>query len=508
LLWLAIVGVSSFELSGKTSSGIGLSPAEGSSSWSRDRIKHLLEAFRDEVRRLNPTDVKDLALSRDIDSGVIQTHAKNPSDMSIRISPEPRLLLVRHWSLYESMEHSPYLSVKLRIWNETGRRKLHKLLAKMGVSLTQCKQNYTHMDMEIKKNLRQQLLKHAPIYGLEGLVPPDRPQDSWGFVRCWGYKACMSALDVGIILGAILEVGDVNRNFGESRIQHHAPTHSGISTPHVSIHQANGPVSNVIDQETQNDAKESLNNRFWEAYDALSNVSKLAEHIPTAQHLYQAILRTGASVIEKRQIRTLSQAPIRVVILKDGPDISLFTHPGALIKLSLWLAEAVSEMEGLRGAKGKDMIMASLDEHRGVYTVVGLGGGSAVAAHKAKSAKKAERKKERDQRKAEKLAESKRKRQLRRERLAALGEDSEAEDESDSDGTESEHSSDEEEEIERGEGLNWFGNAFQQAIEETGVRVKVDSFEHCVVEVKKDDLLSFLERACTIMRLQLGKSRS
>ncbi len=125
-------------------------------------------------------------------------------------------------------------------------------------------------------------------------------------------------------------------------------------------------------------------------------------------------------------------------------------------------------------------------------------------------ARRAERKKEREQLKADKEAEKEKKRLLRRERLAALGEDSDLEDdESESDGTESEQSSDGEDEVaERGEGLNWFGNAFQQAIEETGVRVKADSFEHCVVEVKKDDLLSFLERACTIMRLQLSKAKA
>jgi cell division control protein 45 len=508
MLWLAIVGVSSYEISGKTSSGIGLSPESGASNWSRDRIKFLLEVLRGEVRRLNPTDLKDL-LARDVESGVIQTHAKNPSDMAIRISPEPRLLLVRHWSLYESMVHSPYLSVKLHIWNESGRRKLHKLLAKMGVSLTQCKQSYTHMDMEIRRSLRQQLLKHAPIYGLEALVPPDRQKDSWGFVRCWGYKACFSAMDVGVIVGAILEVGDMNREFLDSRVPP-TSTHSGISTPKTSLEPTHRIVPTHVELANY-DPEESLHKRFWTAYDALSNVAKLTEHIPTAQHLYRAILRTGASIIEKRQVKPLAGAPIHLVILKDGPDIALFTHPGALIKLALWLAEVISEAESFSAAKGKDMILASLDEQRGIYTVVGLGGGSAVAAHKVRVARRVERKKEREQRKTEKEAVKEKKRRLRRERLAVLGEDSDLEDdESESDGTESEQSSDgEEDEVaDRGEGLNWFGNAFQQAIEETGVRVKADSFEHCVVEVKKDDLLSFLERACTIMRLQLSRTKA
>ncbi len=212
MLWLAIVGVSSYEISGKTSSGIGLSPEGGASSWSRDRIKLLLNVLREEVQRLNPTDIKDL-LARDVESGLIQTHAKNPSDMAIRISPEPKLLLVRiglstkAWCIRPISLSNSTFGMRAVGANST------KLLAKMGISLTQSKQSYTHMDMEIRRNLRQRLLKHAPIYGLEALVPQDRYKESWGFVRCWGYKACFSAIDVGVILGAILEAGDMNREF-------------------------------------------------------------------------------------------------------------------------------------------------------------------------------------------------------------------------------------------------------------------------------------------------------
>src|SRR4029077_12937924 len=85
----------------------------------------------------------------------------------------------------------------------------------MGISLSQCHQNYTHMDMDLKRVLRQRLLKYAPMYGLEGLVPPvgsshSSNREGWGLVRSWGWKACLSATDVGVIIGAILEVGSNN----------------------------------------------------------------------------------------------------------------------------------------------------------------------------------------------------------------------------------------------------------------------------------------------------------
>jgi cell division control protein 45 len=494
---------------------VGLSPLSstgGSSGWNKDRGERIRAIFRDEVRRLNPSDLKEIAREAAGESnGMMQTHASGPEDTSIRLSPEPRFLLTRHWSLYDSMLHSPYLSAKLHIWSDSGRRKLHKLLAKMGVSLVQCKQSYTHMDRDVKRGLRQKLLKFAPMYGLEGLVPAEAKngqREGWGFVRCWGWKACLSATDVGVIIGAILEVGDMDPKTHASeaaRIAATSSVHSGTNTPYGH----NDPSNNALAAAPLRDEslrEESMLKRFWTAYDSLSDITTLSTHISTAQHLHRAILRTGTSLIEKRQIRHLRA--FRMAVVKEGPDVQLFTHPGALIKLALWIAEAVVEMEGVKGRKGGELVMAGLDEERGVYVVVGLGGGAAVVAAKEKEARKAERRKERDQRREAKSAEKARKKQLHRERLEALGEgssdvdddESESEEEDDSetedDSSDDDDAADSDGAAERGKGLNRFGNAFQEVIEETGARVKVDSFEHCVVEVRKEDLSGFLESLC------------
>lgn len=503
LLWHAIVGVSSFQISGKTSSGIGLSPIStsgSSSSWNKDRGERIRAIFRDEVRRLNPVDLKDLAREAG-DSAVLPTHANSPTDMSIRLSPEPRFMLVRHWSLKESMMHSPYLSAKLHIWSDSGRKKLNKLLTKMGISQKQCNQSYIHMDMELKKSLRQKLLQYAPLYGLEGLMPPETRHNSkegWGFVRCWGWKACLSAIDAGVVIGAILEVGDLDTRAKtiEPRIPMHS-SHSGTNTPSTNQNQTiAGAVP--IARAKEMSREDSMLKRFWTAYDALSDISLLTSNIATAKTLHSAILRTGTSLIEKRQIRHLRS--FRMTMVKEGPDVALFTHPGALTKLALWLAEAISEMDGLKGHKSGELVLAGLDEEREVYVVVGLGGGSAVQAQKEKDAKRQERKKEKEAKKAAKKAAAEKKKRLRKERLQALGEDSDLEDdetESEASDDDSDSSEDEEDEkLEQGKGFNRFGNAFQEVIEETGARVKVDSFEHCVVEVRKDDLQAFLECLC------------
>ena len=488
LLWQAIVGVSSLELYGRSMTGVGISTAldsGGSAGWGGERGERIRQILRDEVRRLNPPDPNDPSKesTRGETSGVIPTTARSPTDHSIKLSPEPRFLLIRHWSLYDSMLHSPYLGSRLHIWSEQGRKRLHKLLAKMGVSLSQCKQSYTHMDMDLKRGLRQRLLNYAPLYGLDGLVPPaGRSKEGWGFVKCWGWKGCFSAIDIGVIVGAILEVGKHGINISDG-------------SPTSDHRQGYNKKSEIADESGILESEEWVR-RFWEAYDALENIDTLKQALPIAQHLHRAILRTGTSIIEKRQIRHLKA--FRMAIVKDGPDVRLFTHHSALTKLALWIGEAIAEQERDqkgrvgRGGKPTPLVMASLNEARGVFVVVGTGGGGGVVDFAARARRKGKLEEKARLKEAKQAEKDRKKAEKETRRGDEEDDDEEEESEEDDDDDDSDDESDEESDN-KGYGRNRFGNAFQEVVDETNARVRIDSFEHCVVEVKKDDLSAFLE---------------
>ena len=227
-----------------------------------------------------------------------------------------------------------------------------------------------------------------------------------------------------------------------------------------------------------------------------ASIEALKHALPTAQHLHRAILRTGTSLIEKRQIRHLKA--FRMAIVKEGPDVSLFTHPAALTKLALWVGEAIAEQEReQRGKVGKDgrgtpLVLAALNESRGVYVVVGTGGGGGVIDFVMR-----QKKKEKADEKARKRKEKRAEKQLAREWKARHRDDENGSnagvvEEANDDDTSSDD--DENETVgERGHGRNKFGNAFEEVINETNAKVRTDSFEHCVVEVKKEYLSGFLE---------------
>ncbi|SPQ23771.1 50f6531d-5fc7-490b-8c05-11791b4dcdf5 [Thermothielavioides terrestris] len=520
LLWLAIVGVTSMELYGRSSAGIAVpvrsSEARPASGWLGMRGARIRQLLRDEVRRLNPPEVGNGRVLPE-NTGIIPTTARSPEDTSIRLSPEPKFLLIRHWSLYDSMLHSPYLFSRLKTWSESGLKRLHKLLAKMGVSLVQCKQSYAHMDMMLKRELRTKLLKYASLYNLDELIPSidtdgkDRggAKDGWGFVRSWGWRATLSAQDVGVVIGALLEVGK------------DATSSSSSSSDPTSTPASQLPASAGADAAPS----EEWVPRFWQAYDALEDIEALKAGLPTAQLLHRAIFATGTAILKKRQISHLRA--FRMCVVKDavarGPDAALFCHPGALTKLALWIGEALAEQEreatGGRlalGGRGTPLVVASLDEKRGVYVVVGTGGGGGpdtayvnreAARKRAKEREEKAKAREAARKAKERIREEKReaRRRLRAEAEGGGGdakadeeEEEEEETESEEESEEDEDDDEEEEEDEdvtnqRGYGLNRFGIAFQDVVSETKARVRIDSFEHCVVEVKKEDLGAFLE---------------
>lgn len=240
------------------------------------------------------------------------------------------------------------------------------------------------------------------------------------------------------------------------------------------------------------------------------SVNTLLASLPLALHLHRAILRTGTSIITKKQIKHLST--FRLCILKDGPDLSLFCHPSALTKLALWLGEAFAEQDWKRdgklgqGGRGTPLVVGVWNEKRGVFIVVGTGGGGG-AEDWGRSSEAKERREKKEVKRKEKAAARRIKdkdKEVRREarhleKLNRGDVDEDEEDETESESDESEESeSEDEDEIEektrkKGFGRNKFGVAFQEVVEETEAAVRTESFESCVVEVGKDSLSVFLE---------------
>jgi cell division control protein 45 len=91
--------------------------------------------------------------------------------------------------------------------------------------------------------------------------------------------------------------------------------------------------------------------------------------------LQRAVIRQGSSLIDKQSIRSFRT--FRLAVVKEGPDLALFAHPGILSRLALWLVDAQRERaEMMNAGKGKrkhlPLVVACLDEKAGSYLIVGV----------------------------------------------------------------------------------------------------------------------------------------
>ncbi|KAJ6488576.1 CDC45-like protein [Mycena vitilis] len=376
LLWLAILGLTFQYITSRIS---------------RAGYDTYHSLYRDEVFRLNPQPTV----------GETSMISLNPDDLSVRATEELRFMLFRHWTLYDAMLHSSYVASKLGIWKERGRKKLTGLLAKMGFSILQTQQPYSHMDMDLKKTLVQKLNDIAPQYGLIELSYPS-------FMRCFGYRSQpLSAADAVEGVSALLDVAEGiklevevegARNggewFGGGKVWEAANTARDNSSrrkreerenipPGGQGNNAGAPKSKPIGEgeeideegEGSKDVQWWVKN-FWTAFDALSNIGQLREALTLSMTVHRRIIDQGTSIIDKQDIRTMRNH--RVVVLTQGPHLALFSHPGALSRLALWLVDALRDrlpgtsISTRSKRKSLPFVVACLNESTQSYLVVGV----------------------------------------------------------------------------------------------------------------------------------------
>jgi len=94
--------------------------------------------------------------------------------------------------------------------------------------------------------------------------------------------------------------------------------------------------------------------------------------------LHRSIIRQGTSLLDKQAIKTLRT--FRLAIIKEGPDLAVFSHPSTLSRLNVWLIDAVRDLidkekqGGGKRVKGLPFVVACLDERKDSFLVVGMNG--------------------------------------------------------------------------------------------------------------------------------------
>lgn len=419
-LWLSIIGASSLDR---------LHPEV------YDKIQPL---FLEEVHRLNPSNA---GLERSADS------------TTLSIEKDYHLFLLRHWTLYDSFFYSSLVNSKLNLWTEDGKKKLHKMFAKMGISLSVAQQKWLYMDIAVKKNLPTIFSKYLPLYGLEGIVRD-------GFVRTFGFVGQLSAMECVEALAALLEsderiggdgVNDKDVDINEKIERKEKLWVNNFWSSWDALNMSNyGNASRVVSSNTNSFAA-ALSSRKLKGYDLLMR------GLERAKDIQQVIFKTGMSVLERKLMKNLRL--YRLCVLNDGsiPDLSMFNNPLILTKLGNWLLENINELEFLNLASKnekslsnalKPLVLASLEPASDTYLVIGLAPKYPRGLDNSAKAKIAQESKDKPHQHDSTFMTR----------------------------------------------LNTFSVAFQRVAASSEAKVRINNFESSIIEIRKDDLLPFLEK--------------
>ena len=209
--------------------------------------------------------------------------------MKLVAETELDLVLYRHWSILQSLRHTPYTAAKFKAFTLKGEHKISEFLADIGLPLNQCTQLFHSMDFQFKQNLLKTFTAKSDKYGLAGLT--------YTSFNCnFGFRHKYCAADVVKCLQAVLE--------------HY-------------------------------DKVEDRNVPFLQSLDILarSQSDKLEQSTRIAKAQAEMIVKQVQNILDTKQV--ISAGPFLYSIIQEGtPNSSFYCRPASLTNLAQFLLQA------------------------------------------------------------------------------------------------------------------------------------------------------------------------
>ncbi|KNC78379.1 hypothetical protein SARC_09190 [Sphaeroforma arctica JP610] len=296
-----------------------------------------VQKLRDEVLRFNPIEEADAHETQNNRTGKLQ----NMDHSVIRAADEFKLMTMRHWSLLESLHYSNCVATSLRTWQQQGYDQLLMFLAKMGISLWECREKYTEMTLKLREKFKTKLLEQGHDYGLDDMVYES-------FYRKLPFRTPTSASDFVYAIGALLQ---------RPHVQSLSSAASGASATDPALDEA------AIEP------REWLRRNFFSALDAMSD-----SHLEEFESGLQFSMVQQKAVVE--QVKAMSEQKAFTNTryfrhVKTCNQYEIFASPLMLIRLALFLCEyfAIAKPDSR-----KPFVVSSLIASKDVYLVVGVTG--------------------------------------------------------------------------------------------------------------------------------------
>lgn len=125
------------------------------------------------------------------------------------------MVLLRHWSIMESIYNSIDLACLFKMWTNKGKKKLNEFLADLGLPLNECKQKYAYMDSSHKNDFKM-------LVSSENIKEKYRYDESLiyvsTFIASFGYCNKLTAFDMAYAVEALIENAEPGKNLSDKFI--------------------------------------------------------------------------------------------------------------------------------------------------------------------------------------------------------------------------------------------------------------------------------------------------
>ena len=314
--------------------------------------------MKSHIARTNDASANSTEHDRQVDSSDGSVKVAVSEDGRLSAEMELQFAHFRHWSLYDAMYFSPFVSTRLHVWQTPGKAKLHELFAKLGLSLDQCKQKWAFVSPQSKARVLERIEDYAEEFGLNAGLHYS------AFQRTVGFSRKTTAMDV--VLGAhalleeytgapLLEKGAAASDGGGGG----GAAASSVSAGHGADSSGAAAASEDLVAEAGNSDGDDWSESFWKAYDVLLGKDEplLARGVDLSIRVQRAVVERAVGLVEKKSLTCLKHFRwVSLPMSSSGAD-GIFTKPIALTRLALYLVEMHRANKKWSGNKARPLVL-------------------------------------------------------------------------------------------------------------------------------------------------------
>ena len=335
---------------------------------------HISDKKYDEIYGICQSEVLRIEKKKSRDDDTLKIYKLTAKEgKSILIGSDYKLILYRHWNLYDSFIYSSYPLGILSTWKEPGKGEVQKIFAYMGIPLSEAKQKYRYMKNEYLDTFKDKIIDVSKKFFLNELI-------FHSFIYQFDNNTEMSASDCVYLLSCLLEfpfdefndieiedddfLNDNNSNISDNEDDKNNDNNIG------QINEEEINEISIINK--NNKQKDNILKKFWMAYRFLSlkKLNMTNALIDIAIKFQIALTNNATSIIDKNGIKTEQKFRYSIVSGNLSEDSRYFHYPGNLERLCIVISETYKQIKGKK-LENKPYLLAYIDSDNKTYIIDG-----------------------------------------------------------------------------------------------------------------------------------------